>query len=847
MYRAAVNKRIPFKNQPPAAAKLSTHQTAAGMATTASKSQAPAKLPAAIGQFHPLSILGRGGQGIVYLCDDPNLNRKVALKTLRHRSRDPHKLLNEARNAARLSHPGIVSLFEIELDHEPPYLVYEFAPGQPLGEWIGKTELAINRIVQIMIRVLDAVHYAHEQGVIHRDLTPPNILVDDKDHPRILDFGISTTLKDSTNTGSIVGTANYMAPEVLQEHAPAPAADVFSVSVVLHELLSGKRLFEADNAMAVMYKILNERIMPPSLQRDGVDTKLDQIVMKGLEKDPASRFASAASMRDALSDYLQPEDSTEPDGTNRDSKTAIAFLLRRIARKPDFPAISQHISEINQKSGLRDRSDANELAGVILQDFALTTKLLKVVNSAVYGQYGGTISTVSRAVIILGFEQVRSIALGIIIFEHLKNGEHADQLKDAACGSFLSAMLARELCTTNATGVDQEVAFIAAMFHQLGRHLAIFYFPDEYVDIQAVMESKDYDEPRAAREILGVDFAELGMAIGREWNLPDTLVNAMRKPPAGVIEPAKTKDNEIAHLSSFANEVTEFLSNNDSEIDEGVGALIERYESCIKVSTRELKTATTSAIGATREYAGLISINLDSSPLLGRVARAAQHENENEDQPTARGSEAATTAQAAAGASGVAEPGETASAAASSDDPQAAGGNAEPDQRLAFLTNAISELTTAILEQAPINDMVALVLEAFYRALGFSHVLFMIRNPKQHSYNTRFGFGTDSEAIKAQFTYVISDEDNIFRQAIHKGRNAVIIDTSDTSRADDIPQWVKELTNPDSILVFSVLVNKKCIGLIYADTCDGQLQISAQELKLLNTLVKQLTLGMTQH
>ncbi len=781
-------------------------------------------LPPAIGRFRPSRVLGRGGQGTVYLAHDPDLGRDVAVKTLTHRSRDAAKLANEARNCARLEHPNIVALFEVGLDQATPYLVYQFAKGQPLTFWTsGQQLLPVNRALLIMTRILDAMQYAHERGVLHRDLTPANILVDDNDQPHILDFGISVAISDTGGAHTMAGTANYMAPEVLANQPPSAASDLFALGVVLYELLTGEPLFAADNTMAVIYKVVNERIAPPSMKRAGLDATLDGILMKSLERDPSRRYAGAGAMRDDLTAYLKPRTATEVNESPRaHAKDAIAFLQRRMARRPDFPAVSAHIAEISQKSGDHDRVHINDMASVILKDYALTAKLLKVVNSAVYAQYGGTISTVSRALVILGYEQVRALALGLVIFEHLKNGEQAAALKDAVCSSFLSSMLARELCQTEGRPSYAEEAFIGAMFHKLGRHLAIYYFPEEYGEIVALMEAKGIEESVAAREILGAEFADFGIAIGRDWNLPDSLTNAMRPMRQARIKGGATSDEVIAQLSVFSNDVADVVATAGPELDSRLDALRARYEECFKLSTPALKKAVANAVDATRSYAELISLDVHSTPFLGKVKRAVTDDAGSLDNMT--GALAAGRGRAPSDAAIETEVART-------------------ERRHLFLTNAISELTTAILERAPINAMFTMVLEALYRSMGFTHVLFMMRDPKRRTYTTRFGFGEAVDTLKGHFEYTISTTDDIFSQAVSKGRNAVIIDTNDARYCDSIPDWCRTQLQPQSILVFAVVVNKVCIGLIYADACHEPLRISATELKLLNTLVKQLTLG----
>jgi len=792
-------------------------------------------LPPAIGRFQPTRVLGHGGQGVVYLAFDPKLDREVALKVLNHRAREPGKLLNEARNVAKLDHPNIVGMFEIDLDSQPPYLVYQFAPGRPLSEFCtGREAMPVKRVVEVMIRVLDAMHYAHSQHILHRDLTPANILLDDKDQPRILDFGISVVLNDTSGSHDIAGTPNYLAPEILNNQPAGPGSDLFALSVVMHEMLTGKRLFLADNPMAVIYKIVNERILPPSMSRDGIDAALDTIVLKGLEKDPTQRFQTAGAMRDALQEYLQPQATAAADvtaagaGHNSDVKGAIAFMQRRMSRKPDFPAVSRHIAEINSKADARAQSHVNDLAGTILKDYALTTKLLKIVNSAVYGQYGGSISTVSRAVVILGLEQVRAIALGIVIFEHLRNGDQAAQLKDAACTSFLSAMLARSICQGEQPRFNSEEAFIGAMFHRLGRHLAIYYFPDEYREVQALIESRGMEESAAAREVFGADLAEFGIAIAREWNLPDSMIQAMRPQRAGRVRAGKTQEHLIVQFSVFSNEAAEIASGDNRDMEQKLKALLERYGDCVKLDTARLKATVVEAVNATREYAGMIRTDLATTPLLGKVERAMRDVQE------------ASTGQF----------GEATSAGVPSfDATQQFLVETEAERgvrRHSFLTNAIAELTNAIIERASVNDMFTMVLEALYRSMGFDHVLLMIRDPARKSFVARNGFGDQVDALKPGFEFKAEGGEDIFSLAVQKGRNAVIVDTEDERYRASIPDWCRNLTAPRSILVFSVLVNKVCIAVIYADCCRDSIRVNAQEVQLLNTLVKQLTLGVRQ-
>ena len=164
---------------------------------------------------------------------------------------------------------------------------------------------------------------------------------------------------------------------------------------------------------------------------------------------------------------------------SRASKITGEQLLNAMNEKSDFPAVFQHITEINMKTSPLSTTSANELASIILKDYSLTSKLLKVVNSAMYRQFSGQISTVSRAVVILGFEQVRITATGLMFFAHLQDKSTAHYVKEEVLSSFLSGILAQDL-SKHLNMEDGEDLFICAMFHNFGRLLVMYYFPDEY-------------------------------------------------------------------------------------------------------------------------------------------------------------------------------------------------------------------------------------------------------------------------------------------------------------------------------------------------------------------------------
>jgi len=430
-----------------------------------------------IGRFELRGELGRGAQSIVYLGFDPQLQREIAIKTLHFAHPDPvqnRALLDEARTVGKMRHPSIVPIFEAGEQDGDLYLVFEYVPGKNLADFLRQSDaLPPIKAVSILRPIIDAVAYAHGLGIIHRDLKPSNILLDDDGTPRVMDFGIATRVNGATEAADrITGTPAYMAPEYILRREISECCDVFSAGLILFEMLTGQRAMVADSVTAILQRMVREDIKLP--QDAAVDEHLSSILHKAIARDPSMRYQSMAQFGEALDKYLDPDDEAVPSGGRQ---ATLEFLLRRMRHKSDFPALSESVSAINKIANSETES-IDKLSNTILKDFALTNKLLRLVNSAYFRPAGGgNISTVSRAVIVLGFEAVRNIAITVLLFEHLQNKGNANQLKEDFLRANLAGVLAKDIGAA-AKMRDLEQSFICALFHSLGRLLSQFYFPE---------------------------------------------------------------------------------------------------------------------------------------------------------------------------------------------------------------------------------------------------------------------------------------------------------------------------------------------------------------------------------
>jgi beta-lactam-binding protein with PASTA domain/predicted Ser/Thr protein kinase len=251
------------------------------------------------GRYRVLSRLGSGGMADVFLAEDQQLGRKVALKLLYHRfAQDPdfvERFRREAQAAAGLQHPNVVSVYDRGTFDDTYYIAMEYLPGRSLKQLI-REEAPLDplRAIDITIQILKAARFAHRRGVIHRDLKPHNVIVDDSGHAKVTDFGIARAgASDMTETGSIMGTAQYLSPEQAQGRAVDAASDLYSVGVVLYEMLTGRVPFDAESAVSIALKHVSEAPVPPSQINPEIPPELEQTVLWVLNKNASDRPVDA--------------------------------------------------------------------------------------------------------------------------------------------------------------------------------------------------------------------------------------------------------------------------------------------------------------------------------------------------------------------------------------------------------------------------------------------------------------------------------------------------------------------------------------------------------------------------
>jgi serine/threonine-protein kinase len=263
------------------------------------------------GRYRVLHRVGSGGMADVVCAEDLQLGRKVAIKLLHRRFAQDEEFVErfrrEASSAAGLQHPHVVAVYDRGAWDDTYYIAMEYLEGRTLKKLVQEeAPLAAPRAIDLTIQILRAARFAHKRGIIHRDLKPHNVIIDGEGRAKVTDFGIAKAgASDMTQTGSIMGTAQYLSPEQAQGHAVSAPSDLYSIGIIMYEMLTGRVPFEGESAVTIALKQVGEAPAPPSRLNPAIPPALEAVVLKALEKDPARRFADADEFIAALEHAAQ--------------------------------------------------------------------------------------------------------------------------------------------------------------------------------------------------------------------------------------------------------------------------------------------------------------------------------------------------------------------------------------------------------------------------------------------------------------------------------------------------------------------------------------------------------------
>jgi predicted Ser/Thr protein kinase len=289
-----------------------------------------------IGRYQILGELGRGAMGVVYRAQDPTIGRSVAIKTIKvaeltddaERGRLRERLFREAQSAGLLSHPGIVVVYDVGEQEDLTYIAMEFVNGPTLDKLLRAEEPPEPQVIlNVLHQTAAALDYAHKKGIVHRDIKPANVMIDEDGSAKITDFGVAkiSASHQLTQTGTVLGTPNYMSPEQVQGKPVDGRADQFSLAVVAYEMLTGEKPFQGEQLTTVLYKIVSEDPPPPQYLNPTLGFAVSMVLGRALSKDPAKRYPSCTEFVNALETALKTKKGWRalPRGASQNVPTAV--------------------------------------------------------------------------------------------------------------------------------------------------------------------------------------------------------------------------------------------------------------------------------------------------------------------------------------------------------------------------------------------------------------------------------------------------------------------------------------------------------------------------------------------
>lgn len=520
-----------------------------------------------------------------------------------------------------------------------------------------------------------------------------------------------------------------------------------------------------------------------------------------------------------------------PEQQQQTKQSVKDIILSRLQQQADFPAMSSTISLLNQFKSQEEKS-VSEFANVILRDYALTSKILKLVNSVNYSQFG-EVTTISRAIILLGFENIKNLALTLMLFDHLQKHSANTEHLNAMVKSLYSAILAQNI----AYGInfpDKEEAFICALFHTLGRIMTAFALPSKMGEIKRVSKERGSTEDAAALAVLGARFEDIGMSIAKEWHFPHKIVHSMHRMRGIEILPNPSDLDKLNSIATLANELAAILEAGADHA--GTEQRIDELLKSFKNHFGNIKESVVAWINTSIQDMTALSdiFSLDKSGILFNK-QLVKWRGETVTDPAALTVASATD-------DFLTDSLKTIDVIFESE---------RVDSPESIFTKGIQDINNSILSNFSLNDIIRIVLETMYRGMqlsGQSKALFLIKDPQAQLMQIRFGFGSDIEELKKWFRVAYGDAGDLFTMAIVRQNDLVVKDVEAPDIKKLLPQWYRSRISTDIFLVLlPIVINNKPIGMFYVEGERGGFQkISGGHLNYLKILRDQTVMAIKQ-
>ncbi|QWR77950.1 HDOD domain-containing protein [Candidatus Magnetomonas plexicatena] len=489
------------------------------------------------------------------------------------------------------------------------------------------------------------------------------------------------------------------------------------------------------------------------------------------------------------------------------SRSAIDTLQGKFTSSGGFPIMSKTV-DILMKLPVNVLQDDTHIANVtnsILTDYGLTSKILALVNTSYYSQYGGKVGTISRALMLLGFIQVRNAALSLIMFEGIVDKSMANELKQLIVGSLIKANIAKSLAGKIITA-DPEEAFICAMLHDLGKIMVAYFLPEEHIAITEKMRDEELSENAASTAILGTSYEDLSVSIAKGWSLPEHIIHSMKHVDrANLFKPITDIDKSHMLVSYSTDLGTVILDQalTNTQKRNSISDLTKHYGVCFNITEQQIRGLYDSLLKEIGVFLKVYESQAKKEPIIEKInsflkaAKASEfvvgEKSERVDSIEIVETEILGLTKAEAKI------------------------NAEGES----LSKGLSDIVGALTGEYTVNDVLRIILEIMYRTMGFSRVFICIRNPKTNAMEARFGFGSEVEKIIRIFKFPLNNSEDIFNSSLTNNTDILVADSTLKDARSRIPDWYINTINAHSFTALPIVLNDKPIGMIYGDVIYG--------------------------
>ena len=474
---------------------------------------------------------------------------------------------------------------------------------------------------------------------------------------------------------------------------------------------------------------------------------------------------------------------------------AVELILARLRESGDFPAMAKTVGSVSALTSSEDTS-ISALADTVLQDYGLAQKLLRLVNTLAYAQHG-QVTTVSRAVLLMGFDRVRSVAMGLMLFERLQAEAKTPALLDALNMSFYSAILGRGIAEQ--TGLaDKEETFITALFHNLGRTLVALYLPAES---KAIRAEADQQQDAAVLKVLGMSYSSIGVAVARALNLPEKLLQSMNRVTGSQAHSSMTDEEKLGALATLSNGVADALATSAAPKMKkmAIERLVKSYGAQFKaLDGKTLDTLIAGAETELHEHSKAFKLNLEGSTFATGLS---------EFKADALVSASVGHISSVSAAGGLVDLGS----------PDIPPEDLPPETTL---MQGLHEVTSLLVTEYTLDDVLRVILETIYRALGVSRTraFFLLKDATFPKARFRFGMGQSVADMRTWIEVPLKGTQDLFVLALNQARDLVIKDLRSPELEPLIPDWYRPTTQERRYAVLlPLVVNQKSVGLFYID------------------------------